>query len=122
MELEFPAVPESVGKARHAVVDFAAQCSAGTEDIAIAVSEAVSNAVLHAYRAVSKPGLISVVAEREGDVLLLEVSDFGDGLAPHPESPGAGFGLGLIGSVSTFLELRTGRGAGLSLSMRFPCV
>ena len=47
-----PALPESIAPLRHSVLGFASDSGASErqrEDIALAVSEALSNAVVHAY-------------------------------------------------------------------------
>ena len=50
LDLELPATAASVPTARHAVAEFSAGQTLDHAAIAIAVSEAVTNAVMHAYR------------------------------------------------------------------------
>ncbi len=118
LELSLSAVSESVAKARHAAADFARAHGANPDDIALAVSEAVSNAVLHAFRGVA-PGNIDIRAFPDGDSVVISVSDDGVGVTPNPDSPGLGLGLALIGSLSQGVELRK-EGHGTTLVMRFP--
>ena len=62
-----PAEPASVPLLRRQVVGFLADndvCVDRTEDIRLAVSEALSNAVLHAYRDALDPGDLQVSAVR----------------------------------------------------------
>lgn len=120
LELSLYAESESVAKARHAAAEFARTHGADPDDIALAISEAVSNAVLHAFRGVDT-GRIDVRGFPDGDSLVLSVSDDGVGVTPNPDSPGLGLGLALIGSLSEGVELRK-EGRGTTLVMRFPRV
>ena len=103
-----PAHKDNVAPLRRRVVAFAARCGAADrqlDDIALAVSEALSNAVLHAYLGHARPGAIDVrvlASERSLHVL---VSDEGSGLVVRDDSPGAGLGLALIGRVTDHFEL-----------------
>lgn len=119
LELSLSADSDSVAKARHAVADYAQDHGADREDVALAVSEAVSNAVIHAFRG-REPGRIDLRALCDGDGLVVSVSDDGVGVAPNPDSPGLGLGLALIGSLASGIELRKD-GRGTTIIMRFPC-
>ena len=119
MELDLPAKPESVGLARRELVRFARKCGADLSNIAIAISEAVGNAVIHGYRH-NQAGRVRIAAELVENDLLVSVSDSGGGLKPNPYSSGLGMGLALIGALTTKLELDTS-GPGLKVAMRFPC-
>ncbi|MCW2982918.1 MAG: ATP-binding protein [Conexibacter sp.] len=88
-------------------------------DIRLAVSEAATNAVLHAYRD-RDPGEIRVDARVLDDgCLRIVVEDDGFGPLPRPDSPGLGLGLPTIASVADAVELSAGRAAGAKLSMLF---
>jgi anti-sigma regulatory factor (Ser/Thr protein kinase) len=103
-----PALPASVGRLRRIVVSFAGRSGATLrqrEDIALALSEALSNAVQHAYHGCDRPGMIDVRASRSDDALVVAVRDDGIGLDARVDSPGLGLGLGLIGQVTERLEL-----------------
>jgi anti-sigma regulatory factor (Ser/Thr protein kinase) len=63
--------------------------------IALLVSEATTNAVLHAYREV-RPGPVRVRAVAGGGDLLLTVSDMGKGPERRTDSPGLGVGLDVM--------------------------
>jgi len=117
--MNLAAESESVGEARHAVADFAREHGADPDDVALAVSEGVSNAVIHAFRG-REGGRIDVRAIVDGDRVVVSISDDGVGVAPNPESPGLGLGLALIGSLSDGVELRNKPGHGTTLVMRFP--
>jgi anti-sigma regulatory factor (Ser/Thr protein kinase) len=110
LELDLPADAASVGAARHAIAEYVAGSTVDRLAVEIAVSEAVSNAVLHAYRDGTPAGRIAVRA-RFGDGLLhLEVADGGVGMAPRPDSPGLGLGLPLIAQLAAQVEIVSEQG------------
>jgi serine/threonine-protein kinase RsbW/stage II sporulation protein AB (anti-sigma F factor) len=118
----WPADPRSVGLARHAVTRFAARAGARVDvqhHVALAVSEAIANAVVHAYRDGRGRGHISVEAHADGGFLDVVVSDDGTGLAPRPDSPGLGVGLSLIASFTDHLDIGRPKDGGTRLCMRF---
>jgi serine/threonine-protein kinase RsbW len=87
-------------------------------DIALAVTEATTNAVLHAYRD-RAAGSVMVEVQRLDDLLCLLVRDDGGGLAPRVDSPGLGLGLGLIAQVSDGADVRSPDTGGTEIVMRF---
>jgi anti-sigma regulatory factor (Ser/Thr protein kinase) len=89
-------------------------------DVRLAVSEAATNAILHAYRD-RDPGEIRIDAELTGDgrQLRIVVEDDGFGPLPRSDSPGLGLGLPTIASVADAVELSAGGAAGARLSMSF---
>jgi anti-sigma regulatory factor (Ser/Thr protein kinase) len=88
-------------------------------DVRLAVSEAATNAVLHAYRD-RPPGQIRVDAHLTADgCLKIVIEDDGFGPLPRPDSPGLGLGLPTIASVADAVELSAGQAAGARLSMTF---
>ena len=89
------------------------------DDIALAVSEAVTNAVVHGYRDRPTPGDITMSIRRDGHYLVVLVCDDGVGVSPRRDSPGLGLGLALIGQLSESLQIRDRRGGGAEVSMRF---
>jgi serine/threonine-protein kinase RsbW len=118
----WPAEAPSVSTARHMVVDWLRQHSPSDpplSDIALVVSEAMSNAVTHAYVGHATPGDIDVVAAIERDEVMVVVEDHGNGLSPRPDSPGLGFGLALMMSLSTRFEARTAESSGTRLCLWF---
>jgi anti-sigma regulatory factor (Ser/Thr protein kinase) len=120
LELRLQASPAAVPGVRRAVVDFADLHSVGYgPDVALAVSEAVTNAVLHAYRG-DATGEVRVVACAEPDCLVVVVRDYGCGMSPHPDSPGLGLGLSVIGRLTTEMNIeRPDEGGGMRLRMHF---
>jgi anti-sigma regulatory factor (Ser/Thr protein kinase) len=119
LELRTQATPAAVPGVRRAVVDFAELHGVGVPpDVALAVSEAITNAVLHAYRD-DGAGQVRVVACAEPDRLVVVVRDYGCGMSPHPESPGLGLGLAVIGQLAELNIERPDEGGGTRLRMCF---
>lgn len=119
-----PAVAESVRPLRAAARSFAADagaCEATADDVSLAVSEAVTNAVLHAYPAEREPGPIELAASVADDGQLeVEVCDHGCGMSPRTDSPGAGVGLRVIAAVAGAMRINPSRdGDGTCVTMRF---
>ena len=117
IELELGAEPASVATARHAAARLAANVGADQDDVQIAVSEAVGNAVIHAYRG-GRSGPVILRGWVEGGRLLLVVVDRGVGMSPNPASEGLGMGLPLIGRVVEDLRVEGGP-PGTTVSMSF---
>ncbi len=117
---EFPAIADSVPLARTVVVDFAAQ--AGLTDVRmealrLALSEAVTNVVRHAYP--RGGGTVGVTANVAGDELWIRLSDTGVGhQAPSP-NPGLGFGLAIIAHECDDLVVTERAAGGTELRMQF---
>lgn len=88
-------------------------------DIALAVSEACTNAVLHGY-CDEAPGSFQVVAESVGSTVRVTVIDDGRGTTPRPESTGLGLGLPLMAALAESLDVHPGEGGrGTVLEMLF---
>lgn len=82
MKLEFEALPENEGFARVAVAAFITPLNPTMEeisDVKTAVSEAVTNAVIHAYE--EKGGTITICCSLEEGLLHMEIEDHGKGIA-----------------------------------------
>ena len=118
-----PATGENVGRMRRAVTHFAAGHGASErslDSVTLAVSEALTNVVVHAYRNVAVPGPVLIVAAVRDDALIVTVADEGCGMTPRADSPGLGLGLGLMaGLAETFEVTPRAAGPGLVLRMRF---
>ena len=81
MKVEFEALPENEGFARVTVASFITPVNPTVEEISnikTAVSEAVTNAVIHGYE--EKGGIISITCVLEDDILHMEIEDFGKGI------------------------------------------
>ena len=118
-----PATAESVTQLRQAVVDFAYENGVPEpclDDIRLAVSEALSNAVVHAFRERADGTVIASVTVGAPEWIEVRVTDNGSGMAPHNDSPGLGLGLPLIRHLTDQFEYRLPPGSvGTELWMRF---
>jgi anti-sigma regulatory factor (Ser/Thr protein kinase) len=122
VRLRVPAVPNEVAAARHAVVAAAAAhgiAARPREDIALAVSEACANVVMHAYRHEPTPGPLAVDAYRDDGEFFVVVGDEGIGMVPRTDSPGLGLGLGLIAGLAERLEIGSRDPGGATVTMVF---
>lgn len=119
LQLQLAAEAPSVGLARHAVSDFAGEVGADRDAVAVAVSEAVTNAVVHAYPR-DRGGEIRVEAKLNGTHMVVLVSDGGHGIRPNPDSPGLGYGLALVASLAEEIAIADSPEGGTTVRMRFP--
>jgi PAS domain S-box-containing protein len=116
-----PAEPSRVPEVRHGVRAFAAAHGAPADvlgNLALAVTEAVTNAILHAYVDM-EPGEVTVAAQAGAEELLVSVADGGRGMQPRPDSPGLGMGLPMIGQLTTSVDIRERPAGGTEVRMRF---
>jgi serine/threonine-protein kinase RsbW len=122
IRLRLPAEPESVTTAREELTELARQHGADSEAVeavAITVSEAVGNAIIHGYRD-GASGQIAIEAKLDADpeALLITVADEGVGMSPNPGSPGLGLGLPLIHRFATSVDVEA-PARGTRLRMQF---
>ena len=113
LAVDLPAVPESAPLARGAVMEALAGIAVDRDAVGVVVSEAVANAVMHAYRDRAEPGRVRVAVEVGGDRLELVVSDDGIGMAPRVDSPGAGLGLPLMAGFADEVVVESSHGTQL---------
>ena len=109
VRLRLAATPDSVRVVRRALADLCQRLGVGAAragEIRLAVTEACTNVVLHAYGHEAARGLIEVDARRADGALVVIVRDYGSGLAPRPDSPGLGIGLSLMALLSSRFEVR----------------
>ncbi len=107
MQLALPARAENIAIVRHAfgaLGDAYALDEQVLSDIRLAVTEACTNVVVHAYPDGGE-GPMEVCATLWGDELRVVVRDEGRGIGPRPDSPGLGLGLPLIASLTESVEL-----------------
>ena len=103
------------------MVSYGIGCGADRDDVAIGTSEAVTNAVKHAYPALGA-GLDPRLRGPQGGDLVIVVRDHGVGMRPSRANRGVGMGLFLINSVADSVTIETaGDSVGVAVSMRFPC-
>lgn len=109
LELKLPARAENVAVVRHAFGGFAEVLRVDEQtlaDIKLAVTEACTNVVIHAYD-LDQEGGLEVDVTIDDRRLMVVIRDSGRGIVPRPDSPGLGLGLPLIASLSETLELGT---------------
>lgn len=113
VRFSLPAQPANVALVRQAVAGLADSLGidpARTADIKIAITEACTNAVVHAYP--ERDGMLEVAMDVEHGRLVLTVRDRGHGMRPLPadsDGPPLGFGLALIASLSDEFGIAGGR-------------
>jgi serine/threonine-protein kinase RsbW len=123
LSLTVRAEPESVPATRHALSEFAVEAGADgakVDAVRLATSEALTNAVLHAYP--EEPGSVHITAALVADELWVLIADDGRGLEPRTDRPGLGLGLGLISQVTDELAIVPRAGGGTEVRMRFDLV
>ena len=130
IKLEFPSRSSNEAFARTAAAAFAAQLDPTLEelgDIKTAVSEAVTNAIVHAY-----PDSIGRIAMRlriiKGNTLEVSIRDWGTGIADVEQamtplfSTGgeerSGMGFTIMGSFMDKLKVRSSPGRGTTVTMQ----
>lgn len=130
MKLEFLSVPENESFARIAVSAFAVQLDPTLDtlaDIKTAVSEAVTNAIVHGYG--EKIGIVTIEATlNENGLLELSVSDRGRGIEdiPHamqpffttqPEKERSGMGFSVMQTFMDRVRVESVVGEGTTVRM-----
>jgi len=113
---------ETVAFLRQTVADFVVAngiAESQATDVRLAVSEAVTNAVVHAYRDRTEPGTVGVTVSVDDGEIEIVVRDDGSGMAPRDDSPGLGLGLSLIRRIADAFDHREPPGGGTELWMRF---
>lgn len=111
LKFAIPSLPQNIGLARVIVAAFATQLEftlAEVEEIRVAVSEAVSNCVIHAYP--ERIGEIELELAIEADDLMIKVKDSGIGITDIEQAKQATFstdpermGLGLV-FIESFMD------------------
>lgn len=121
-QFTFEAESASVTRARHAVTGFARDHgvpAAMLGGVALAVSEACTNVVLHAYRDERAPGRFTVGLALSEASLKVLVRDDGMGMRPRMDSPGLGLGLPIIATTADSFGFEPCETGGTELHMRF---
>lgn len=133
MKLQIPSKSQNEAFARAVVGAFASQLDPTVEeisDIRTAVSEAVTNAIIHGYE--DKIGIVEIVAKIKDNMLEVEVADQGKGIEdieaarqplfttkPELERSGMGFTVmeTLMDTVDVFSE--PGKGTRVVMTKKF---
>lgn len=121
--LRMPARPENVAVVRQALGGLANVLGidgALIDDMKLAITEACTNVVVHAYA--DEEGPLAVEMHPGADALTLVVRDQGHGIRPrlHPESSSAlGLGLPLMAALADDFEIQGGEEQGTIVRMTF---
>lgn len=130
MKLEFLSKSNNESFARVVVAAFAAQLDPTLEelsDIKTAVSEAVTNAIIHGYE--YGDGTIIIESRIDGDIIEIIVRDKGKGITDldeamepfytsKPDLERSGMGFTVMETFMDFLEVESEKGSGTSVIMR----
>lgn len=117
---EIPPDPRHLGTVRRQVATFAARAgvpAGALPDVQVAVSDAVTNAILHADP--EQRDAVRVQAEEVGDELVVRVCDGGRRTAEGPICPVLGPRLSMIAALAQVFDVRRCEGGSTELSMHF---
>ena len=120
VEIEIAAAAPGVPLVRHALRGLLSGLEVDDDviaDIALAVTEACTNVVIHAYADAEGP--MEIRAALGDSELSVVVRDDGRGVVPRADSPGLGLGLPLIATLTESLELGTGEDDATEVRMTF---
>ena len=120
-EATIPGTPVSVRALRREISGIAEDCgmdAAGVADVQLAVTEAATNAVMHAYATTT--GDVTVTADVHEGELAIVIADTGTGLVERNDSPGLGVGLSIIATVTDEMRIVSDT-SGTKIHMTFPC-
>lgn len=129
MKLEFDSISENEGFARVAVAAFMTQLNPTLEEVAdvkTAVSEAVTNAIIHGYE--KEKGTIVLMCTLETEKMEVIVEDFGKGIenlkqameplyTSKPELERSGMGFAFMEAFMDSLEVESEPGKGTRIRM-----
>lgn len=129
--LRFPALSRNESLSRSAAAAFVLQCDPTVEETAAvktAVSEAVTNAIVHGYR--DKNGIVEMILRLyEGNFLRIIIKDKGCGISDvlaamqpefstaPPEEERSGLGFTVMESFMDMVRVRSAEGKGTSVTL-----
>lgn len=130
MKVEIPARSVNEGLSRVIVGAFAARLDPTVEELAeikTAVSEAVTNVIIHGYK--GKEGVIYIECETNGKVLTVKITDTGEGIKDielartplytgNPDGERSGMGFTVMEAFTDELEVYSEPGKGTEIIMR----
>ena len=121
VRLTLPALPENVAVVRHVLGAFAESLRLPDElieDLRLAVTEACTNVVRHAYTA-GDPGAMEVSIEPRREHVQVKVADTGRGIGTSSDTSGPGLGLPLIAAIADTVDLQSAPCGGSRVAMTF---
>ena len=130
MQVEFDAISENEQLARLAVAAFITPLNPTLQemaDVKTAISEAVTNAIIHGYE--QEKGKVFIRCTLRGDLLEVEIEDQGKGIADveqamepmytsKPEADRSGMGFSFMEAFMDELEVSSIVGVGTTVSMK----
>ena len=129
LRVELPAVAEKVPSARGAITQLCDHLELADEltgQIRLAVTEACTNCVLHAYDGAADGGgaaglgaTFALEARVDDGALVVVVRDAGAGIARRSAHAGLGLGLRLIRQAASGVDITSRPGRGTRVAMRF---
>ena len=122
LSLSAVALAGRIAALRDAVAAFAHDAGAGPKlvgHVKLAASEALTNAVVHAYVDAPEPGPVHAEAWVDGPTLYVAITDEGRGLQPRADSPGLGLGLPLLAQLADDFRVGAGADGGTRVLMYF---
>lgn len=130
MKIEFLSLPSNEAFARIAVASFVASLDPTIEeisDIKTAVSEAVTNAIVHGYE--DKLGMVTIKSKINGNVVEIEIIDNGKGIedvekakeplyTTKPEEERSGMGFTIMENFMDEMKVISELGQGTTVYMK----
>lgn len=130
MKLEFVSKTNNEAFARIAVAAFVSQLDPTIDelsDIKTAVSEAVTNSIIHGYE--DEEGIVKITAKLFGNTVEIEVSDNGKGIAnieearkplytSKPNMERSGMGFTIMESFMDYVNVESAVGLGTKVTMK----
>lgn len=130
MKLEFSSNSENESFARTVVSAFVARLDPTLEELAdvkTAVSEAVTNAIIHGYE--KQKGMVKIYGKIEDNTVYLEISDEGEGISDivqameplytsKPELDRSGMGFAFMEAFMDDLQVESEHGKGTVVKMK----
>lgn len=132
MKVEFKSISENESFARVVVAAFAAQLDPTLDeisDIKTAISEAVTNSIIHGYGRENEDRLVTVEGIIDGRELTVIVSDEGSGIdnvnlamqplyTSRPDLERSGMGFTVMETFMDSLEVKSEKGRGTTIIMK----
>jgi stage II sporulation protein AB (anti-sigma F factor) len=129
-KIEFLSKSQNESFARVAVAAFISQLDPTIEeitDVKTAVSEAVTNSIIHGYA--NKEGLVKIEAYLEGNESTIVIIDSGNGMdnvdearqplfTSRPDLERSGMGFTVMETFMDFLEVTSEKGKGTRITMK----
>ncbi len=130
MKLEFASKSNNEAFARISVAAFAAQLDPTIDelsDIKTAVSEAVTNCIIHGYE--NTEGIVKIICKIFANTIIIEISDFGKGIenieearkplyTSKPNLERSGMGFTIMESFMDDVKIESVVGLGTKITMK----